>query len=276
MAGDRNEIAASVADRILPRGISMGRVLSSLVEPVGAVWIFLILLTAWHVYRKQFRRAVLPGAAVVLMFIFGSTTASARLLATLERPYAGTDFEALPPADVIVMLGGALSVSSNDPMGFQMTDAGDRVLTAVEAARATRAKTVVLGGGKPSLEGPLEADFLRTWFERWQILPGVSFLDFGQCRHTHDEGERMVALAQEHGWKKIILVTSAGHMRRSEALFRKLGLDVICVAGDFRGLSRLEARHRFVPVPTLSNFDMLSIFCYETVGYWVYWWRGWV
>jgi uncharacterized SAM-binding protein YcdF (DUF218 family) len=177
---------------------------------------------------------------------------------------------------VIVMLGGALRVSSNDPLGFQVADSGDRVLTAVEAARASGARTVILGGGKPSLEGPLEADYIRKWIERWRLLPGVTLLDFGECRNTRDEGERMAAMVKDQGWKKIILVTSAAHMRRSEALFRKLGLDVTCVAGDFRGLSRLEAKHRFVPIPTLGNLDMLSIYGYETVGYWVYWWRGWV
>jgi uncharacterized SAM-binding protein YcdF (DUF218 family) len=254
----------------------MGRLLSSLVEPVGAVWVVLILATAWRVYRKQYRRAAVPAVVAGLMFVFGSTTIPARLLAGLERPYAGVRLASLAPAEVVVMLGGALRVSANDPLGFQIADSGDRVITAVEAARASGARTVILGGGKPSLDGPMEADYIREWLTRWQLLPGVTLLEFGPCRNTRDEAERMATLAREKGWRRIILVTSAGHMRRSEALFRKLGLDVTCVAGDFRGLSRLEARHRFNPVPTLSNFDLLSIFCYETVGYWVYWWRGWV
>lgn len=254
----------------------MGRFFSSLVEPVGAVWVFLILLTAWRLYRKQYLRAILPAVAVVGMFTFGSTTLSARLLARLERPYAGVDFAKLPAADVVVMLGGALRASSNDPLGFQVADSGDRVITTVEAARASGVRTVILGGGQMGPGGPLEADYIRTWVDRWRLLPGVTLLDFGACRNTRDEAVRLHELARERGWQKIILVTSAVHMRRSEALLRKLGLDVTCVAGDFRGLSRLEVKYRLNPVPTLSNFDLLSIFCYETVGYWVYWWRGWV
>ena len=87
---------------------------------------------------------------------------------------------------------------------------------------------------------------------------------------------RTAALAREKDWNKIILVTSAWHMRRSEAVFRKAGLEVIPVGADFMGNNGLETEWDFCPVPSVGAFRKLKLFMHEQVGWWYYKFRGWI
>lgn len=76
---------------------------------------------------------------------------------------------------------------------------------------------------------------------------------------------------------RILLVTSAYHLRRAEAVFRKAGMDVIPVACDFvAGLAELESKPLFNPIPRPGGFDKMQLYMHEVIGWWVYRWRGWV
>ncbi|MBT3614762.1 MAG: YdcF family protein [Verrucomicrobia bacterium] len=94
--------------------------------------------------------------------------------------------------------------------------------------------------------------------------------------HTRDEATNTAALAKEQGWKKIILVTSAWHMRRSVAMFEKVGLVVVPVGTDFVGTSALETHWSFYPVPWYYGFHTLSMYGHEQLGWLYYRLRGWI
>jgi uncharacterized SAM-binding protein YcdF (DUF218 family) len=74
------------------------------------------------------------------------------------------------------------------------------------------------------------------------------------ARDTHGEA---VALRHVIGARPFILVTSASHMRRSIALFRKVGLHPIASAGDYKirsvGEQRVHLNHFFPQAGALSN-----------------------
>jgi uncharacterized SAM-binding protein YcdF (DUF218 family) len=65
-----------------------------------------------------------------------------------------------------------------------------------------------------------EPELYRQWLESWEF-DQIRILDLGLCRNTRDEAVRTAELAEEHGWSQLLLVTSASHMKRSEAAFRK-------------------------------------------------------
>jgi uncharacterized SAM-binding protein YcdF (DUF218 family) len=95
--------------------------------------------------------------------------------------------------------------------------------------------------------------------------------------NTKDEADQTKVLAEKNGWKKIILVTSAFHMGRAEALFKKTGLVVVAVGSDFEGLSSLEADFRIYSiVPGSGGFQALGFYLHEQVGWLYYKLRGWI
>src|SRR5687768_11861894 len=82
-----------------------------LMEPVGFVWLCLLILTAALWWKRQRRFAVAAGFIALVVTVVGSTSLSGTLLGSLERPYVGVDIEQLPNADAIVLLGGGASPS---------------------------------------------------------------------------------------------------------------------------------------------------------------------
>jgi uncharacterized SAM-binding protein YcdF (DUF218 family) len=253
----------------------MMRFMSPLYQPLGLVWVAAVLLFLWNVRQRRWRCAWLA-LLFAGMLSLGGGPVSFHLLAGLERPYAGVDASKVPPADAVVMLGGVLRSSQNDVLGFDLGDSANRVVTAATLIYWRKAPVLVLGGGAANDSGvPSEGELVERWLTAWGVTK-ATILRLGVCKNTRDEGEHTAALFQEHGWKRVILVTSAGHMRRGEGVFRKLGIPVTCVAGDFYGMSNLEAGHQFWLFPTTGGFEALARYVHETLGWWVYRWRGWV
>ncbi len=254
----------------------MAKLLSEYLDPLAALWLALVALTVWRLSRRKWRGAFGSAAVAAFIYVIGATPIPASLLASLERPYAGVRAESLPTADAVVMLGGMTTPSTNDVFGFHFDGEVDRVVTAVELVRQHKARALVLGGGlNPATANPGEGELLRRWIETWNVARVPVHL-LGLCQNTHDEAVRTKALADSQGWKSIILVTSAAHMRRGEALFRKLGVNVTCFACDFDGLTSLQRPFAAYLAPSPRGFELLAGYLHEVVGWWVYRWRGWV
>jgi uncharacterized SAM-binding protein YcdF (DUF218 family) len=254
----------------------MAKLLSDLLQPLAALWLALVLLTLWRLAFRQWRLAACPALVAGFLWLGGASPLPAAWLASLERPYAGVDLNALPPADAVVVLGGIAVPSTNDVFGFHFRAQGDRLITGIEAARRRKGRALVLGGGlDPATPNPGEGELLRRWVEAWNV-PRVPVYLLGLCRDTRDEAERTQVLAEGHGWKRIVLVTSAAHMRRAEAAFRRLGLDVIPFACDFEGITATAGRRGLYYIVSPDGFAQLGDYLHEIVGFWVYRWRGWV
>lgn len=256
--------------------VSMNQFLMPLTQVLGMLWVGLLAWAGWLAWRRQWRRAILPASLAGLISVLGCPSLAARLLASLERPYAGVKLAEVAPADAVVMLGGVLAPSPDDPLGFELKDAGDRAIVAAELVRLGKGRALVLGGGgpRPGEGGLSEGMQVKAWLESWGLTNAPVHL-LGSCADTHDEAVRVQALAKEQGWRRVIVVTSAWHMRRAEGLFRKLELPVTCVACDFVGTARLGKR-QFSPFPEQLALDLTNYYLHEQIGWLVYRWRGWV
>jgi uncharacterized SAM-binding protein YcdF (DUF218 family) len=250
--------------------------LKPVTEPLGMLWLALLALLAWRVYRRQWRRLFWPGGLAAVLFLFACTPLSPWLLASLERPYAGVDLAKVPPADAVVMLGGVLDPSPRDVFGFELNGAADRFVTAVEIVRRGKGRALLLGGSgpKPGEPGPSEAELLHRWLSAWGLTNAPVFL-LGSCANTRDEALRTQALAKEHGWQRVIVVSSAWHLRRAEGVFRALDLPATCVGSDFEGSARLARPFRFRLSPSAVYLRLLDQYLHEQIGWGVYRLRGW-
>jgi uncharacterized SAM-binding protein YcdF (DUF218 family) len=179
----------------------------------------------------------------------------------------------------VVVLGGGYYVSDRDSYGFGFCDAATRLLAGVELARRENASALVLGGALPVLGRPdvTAPSLLQRWIASWGLLKtGVLVTNLGICMNTHDEAEQFRKLEKAYLWRKVLLVTSALHMPRSLALFKKQGIDADPVACDFKVYGVPRARFSFSFFPTESRFQMLGLYLHEKIGWWVYRLRGWV
>ncbi|HSI12604.1 MAG TPA: YdcF family protein [Chthoniobacter sp.] len=248
-----------------------------LMEPIGLAWLCLLVLTIWLAIRRQWKPAILAGLGVLLMTAVGSTGLAGRMLGSLERPYAGVKIENLPKADAIVMLGGGASPSRYEALGVHLTPAGDRLVMAREVFRLGKAPVLLLGGNVNKLDGvrKFECEIVRDLLKTWGI-PEDAIIPLGENQDTHDEALKVRALATERGWHRVLLVTSANHMRRASGVFRAQGLEVIPVPCNFLTTVATAPPPPGISIPRHDGFVKISTWMHEEIGWWTYRHRGWI
>jgi len=247
--------------------------MSTLVDPAALLWLFLLLLGLFCIEKRQ----RLAGTALILLgagwWVLEFSATPARLLAALEAPYTGKVEAGDAPFDAIVVLGGGLQASANDFAGIDFGHAADRVLTGVDLALRRRGTALVVGGSSVArAETAPEPDLVRQWIVRWG-LTDVPIFALTPCRNTYDEAQRAAALAEEHRWQRILLVTSAWHLPRAHATFHRAGLGVVPIGCDFVGTATLARPGRWIPQS--HSLVLLQAWLREFVGIRYYRWRGW-
>ena len=249
----------------------------ALLAPVGLLWGALLVLTAL-LWRRRLRGfAVATGTLAVFITIIGSTGVPGSLLGSLERPYAGVKIADLPAADAVVLLGGGAGGSRYEVGGVHLSFAGDRLVMAAEMMRLGKAPVLLLGGNAGTLDGRLvlESEITKGLLARWGVT-AEAMIPLGGNADTHDEATDVRALATERGWHRVLLVTSANHMRRAAATVRHMGVEVVPVPCNFL-TSVGTGETPFVPgVPGSDGFVKMGVWLHEEIGWLVYWRRGWL
>jgi uncharacterized SAM-binding protein YcdF (DUF218 family) len=246
-------------------------------EPVGVVWVCLGLLAICLWIRRQKRFALSAAGIFAFVTVVGSTPVPDWLLESLERPYAGVRLENLPSADAIVMLGGGSEPARYEAFHVHLSPAGDRLITAGALLKMGKSTALMLGGGGAKLDGRMraEAEGVRDLLAAWGI-PAESMIPLDFNGDTHDEALHARAVANAHGWNRILLVTSANHMRRAAAVFRRQGFDVIPVPCNFLTTLSTAPGPFLVSVPRYDGFVKVAIWLHEEAGWWIYRKRGWI
>lgn len=246
-------------------------------NPVGLVWLVLLFLALQSWRRQERLRAAITAAAALLIWIGGATPLHAYLVAHLEEPYLAATVENAPSADVVVVLGGMLASPTPEPYGFTIVSGAGRIVSGVEAIRRGKGKVLVFGGGvqKAGTDNVPEGVLLEKLVAGWGVVdPQV--ISMPASRTTREEAMRFRALMATNNWRSVILVTSAYHMERSLAAFRREGVRATPVAADYIGLPALRAGSvRFRLVPTGAPLKDISIFIHEVLGRVYYRLRGW-
>ncbi len=244
-----------------------------LLRPVAFVWLLTVIGFGVLVWKKQKLGAVVLGIISSLMWLLG-TDVPKRFFNGLEKPWLAVDLNELPRADAMVLLGGGHVPSKYDYSGFNFNDAGDRIVTAIMLAKKTKVPVLILGGAPYRQNGERRnmAHLLVDWVK--EQLPDTEILVLGITADTHDEAEEVGALAKERGWRDIVIVTSAYHMKRAEGCFNQVGVPVIPAPCDFQ--TRGDDPTGWNPFPKERGYDYASRYIHEKVGWLVYRMRGWV
>jgi uncharacterized SAM-binding protein YcdF (DUF218 family) len=222
----------------------------------------------------------------ITMLWLGSMPLTSRQLAwRLEERAARMTPAVLPRADVVLVLGGGLVPALPPRRRGEVNGAGDRLLTGVDLMRQDLAPWLLVSGGRVTFTdddpAPTEA---RSAAELARSLgvPPERILLSEQARNTAEEALALDSMARVRGWRSVLLVTSATHLPRSVATFRRLtGLTIIPVACDYQLASR-EAIGNLTPssalidlLPNAEALALTSMAMKESLGPWAYRMRGW-
>lgn len=247
-------------------------------HPFVWCWAGIAICSLWSFRRKQKAIGWSLAFLVILIWILGATSLPFHFLASLETPYLSANVENAPQADAVVVLGGVTDLSSRDLFGIHFTADAGRPVAAFELMRLGKARNLILGGSYDVQDGKLrlEADALEHWFRSWN-LPAEKIVNLGPCESTHDEIVNLKEVLRTNNWHKVLLVTSAYHMTRSQATVKRAGIDSIPVATAFSGhaaLDNMPHAVRFIPGP--GGLVATFVYLHEIAGLAYYRWKGWL
>jgi uncharacterized SAM-binding protein YcdF (DUF218 family) len=261
----------------------LSKLLPLFVYPFGFA---IILLIFGLLFKKKPKLLALCAFLALLILFVGGNPLLARFLAkSLEWQNLPTPGD-LPRADAIVILGGGTESKAYPRPIVELNAAGDRVMYGAHLFKDGKAPWILLGGGA------------ITWQKQHSTTPaeemGEVIKEFGitekdyvlQSRslNTYEEAVFDAEILRERGATRIILVTSAMHMPRALALFRKQGLEVIPAPTDFKVTENNASLNPedewqaivFDFLPDSGSLSLTSVALKEYLGWMVYRLRGWI
>ena len=242
------------------------KLLLTLIYPLSLALLLCIAAFALSFAGRADAFIIIVAVAVILLWL-ASTPALASLLTNLlEEQNPPVSVETISPQDVAIVLTGGVAGRQSTTNAVRLGPTGDRLMQAAMLWRAGKAQTIIISGG---IEPPPAAELLEACG-----VPVASIIVEINSSNTHENAVNTVAIWREIGFQSGLLVTSATHMPRALASFRKSGLDLAPWPADLRGRYPL-VNSGFDFLPDAGALAKTTSAIKEWLGMVVYRLRGW-
>lgn len=247
------------------------KILVWFVYPLSVAVLLLILAYGALLLKKRALFHILFLLALLILYLSSIEPVADFLLKPLERQHFAPRSEL--KADAIVVLAGDLRKTVYPRSDIEVR--GSRVLKAIRLYRAKAAPTIIMAGGSGDLFGPGFKEALSMKDLAAELgVPEKTIIPEARSRNTRESAVYTKEILSRMKAKKIILVTSAVHLRRSLAVFKKLGIDAVPVASDFLATERKYDPFSFIPES--ETLWRTSVAVKEYAGIFAYWLMGWI
>ena len=178
--------------------------------------------------------------------------------------------------DIAVLLGGAMRYYNSTTERLVYGSSVDRMLASAELYHNNKVRKILISGGSGSMvykdakEAPLLAEAL--------LDAGVAKDDLileTNSRNTHENAiESARILKENYPGARVVLVTSAYHMRRSMGCFKKQGIEAIPFPCDQQSGKQAYTPDKII-IPGAVNLvaweklfhEWLGVVVYKITGY---------
>ena len=250
----------------------LAKLASLAIYPLSFSLLLALLALLLFLLRRRRAATVFTCIAFGWLWAFSTATVANYLTDYLEEPFPPKAFSVVPVSEAIVLLGGATRGDTHRGQTPDLKQRADRLVHAVALYKRGKAPIIVVSGGSP-VGGRSEAAQMRDLLSLLSV-PAHGMVLEGRSRNTRENARYTAELLRERGVSRILLVTSALHMRRAVPLFEREGLEVFAAPTDYQRLVDTSV----VPgwLPGVGNLARSSEALHEIVGYWYYRWRGWL
>ena len=281
---------------------TINKIVGYLISPVG----FGMALVAAAVLARVLGRRRLAGGAVLLalanFWVWSTPWMTQRMGTALEAEFLVDgrvpSVESLPEADLIELHGGGMGMETNVSAYAEMWNGADRVWHAArlwknqgerrkEKGESAEIKILVTSAGTDLSTGPLLADLgvpkeaiiydfePRNTEEEAKAVSGFRFQVSSSRVPVPDEKLETCNMKLETNRPKVLVVTSAWHMKRTMLMYQKYAPNVEAVPApcDFEntlGADKIGGWASLLPAP--EAFLGNSIAFHEWLGYFGYKW----
>jgi len=204
-----------------------------LLQPVGLLWLGLGLAAGLCWWKQQRLGGILLSVAWLALALAGNAWLSHLALSRLERGLTEIDPATAPTYDAVWVLGGG---TCDSPSGRpQLSGSGERVMLPARLFHAGKTPLLVTSGSINVGAMHRQADHTAQTAAIWSGLgiPAQAIIQVPTPKNTKEEVAALTAMAQERGWTRLGLVTSAWHLPRALLHARQCGVTVMPIPAGF-------------------------------------------
>ena len=260
----------------------LSKLIPLFIYPLGLSCLLMVLGLFW-LWKHPKRATWAIATALFVLFFSSNTIVSNKLVSSLEWQYLPPN--PMPTADAIVVLGGATSPALAPRPWVEVSERGDRILYGARLYNQGGAPKLILSGGRVTWRGgsgASEAGDMKEIATAMNV-PEADILLEETSLNTRQNAVNVKALMAEQNIDSLLLVTSALHMPRSVAIFRKVGIDVTPAPTDYlvpqetyEGAEKTLQARLLSLLPDAVAIDQFTVAMKEYVGFLFYRLRGWV
>ncbi|NOS36283.1 MAG: hypothetical protein GQ522_06585 [Deltaproteobacteria bacterium] len=234
-------------------------VLALILPPASLLLIMVVglLITG----RSRFIGRLLLFTGLAFLYLLSVEPMSSTLLRPLEgyAPPFSADYKGRDA--IVVLAGGAKEIPWTGLATQPSSTSLERVVYGVQLQRDSgRLPLVITGGsGDPSMPGISEAEAMAEVARALGVSKKRLIVE--EASRNTLENARYVREAIGAG-RRIILVTSASHMKRASAMFRKAGFDVLPAPCGYRSEEKPLVIKSFIPSATSLSDSSTALYEY--------------
>lgn len=218
----------------------------------------LIIMRRNHLFGKS-----LVATSLVVLYLLSLSPVANALIRPLEARFKSLDKNYFSGIDYVLVLGGGVVDLSWLSLESSPSSASlKRLVHGICLYRKLTGSKLILSGGSGNPEKPelVEAEAMKRVAISLGITPEDIIVE-GRSRNTLQS----VEFLKEHiEGKKVLLVTSANHMGRALAMFKKKGLYPVPAPADY--VSEYFNISFFSFIPKVGNLEKSTTAIYEYLG----------
>ena len=176
-------------------------------------------------------------SALIFLIVFSNGIVSDTLWRLLEYPWKRLDYSLVNFSDGIVVLSGGRYIPPGNTKIIEWYDP-DRFFAGIDLYKANKANRLIFTGGINPLVSDLPPEGNIYIMEAISMgIPEKALLTTNPVTNTLQEAKAIKKLLNKKivsRQKKIILVTSAFHMKRAKKVFEREGISVFPYPVDFK------------------------------------------
>lgn len=245
----------------------ISKLLGFLISPI--IWVFALLIYSFFT-KIESRAKKLRISAIVIIFLTGNSFIVDELFRAYETTTIDHDLAKTHYSGAIV-LGGIGDVDLRQKkIDFKMSS--DRLFQTIRLYKMGRIDKIIFTGGSGSIEFPekREGKFVKKYLNEIQI-PDSALIIENESKNTYENAVFTKKILDSLNYNtNLLLVTSAYHMPRSLAVFKKAGYTNVTpyVTNRVSGVRRYTFDHLFIPnIDAMFNLQLLL---HEWIGFAVY------
>lgn len=256
--------------------ILISKLIPLFIYPLGLSLILSIYAWISLALNKKNKAVILLSSAILVLLVSSNGYVAHWLISSIESEYPPVTIEDTPQADAAIVLGGGLQLPLPPRIYADFNSSADRLLHSFRLYQAGKIKYIIFTGGnvfpEPSYEG--EAAYAAEILQEWGI-PESAIIQENSSRNTLQNAEYTKEIVTQRQFKRLLLVTSARHMKRALTAFKQEGLNTLPIPVDYYAV-KTSTPGILGWIPNVKAMNRTSSALHEHLGRLWYLIRPWI